>query len=92
MVRVNGFRLEGVLPAVVTPFDKNEEFDEDSFRYLIDWLIEREITGIVPCGTTGEFSLMSQAERAKVIEVCTLAHVVDLGGDYHAFERGYFRR
>ena len=52
MVRVNGFRLEGVLPAVVTPFDKNEEFDEEAFRNLIDWLIERRITGIVPCGTT----------------------------------------
>jgi 4-hydroxy-tetrahydrodipicolinate synthase len=64
------FKLEGVLPAVVTPFDKDEEFDENSFRNLIDWLIEQGITGIVPCGTTGEFSLMTQAERAKVIDVC----------------------
>lgn len=65
------FKLEGVLPAIVTPFDKNEEFDEQSFRNLIDWLIEDQgITGVVPCGTTGEFSLMSQMERAKVIEVC----------------------
>ncbi len=70
MVRVNGFRLQGVLPAVVTPFDKQEEFDESTFRNLIDWLIEKGITGIVPCGTTGEFSLMSQKERARVIEVC----------------------
>jgi len=70
MGRMKGFRLEGVLPAVVTPFDKNEEFDEKSFRNLIDWLIEKGITGIVPCGTTGEFSLMTQQERAKVIEVC----------------------
>jgi 4-hydroxy-tetrahydrodipicolinate synthase len=70
MGRVKGFRLEGVLPAVVTPFDKHEEFDEQAFRNLIDWLIERGITGIVPCGTTGEFSLMKQQERAKVIEVC----------------------
>jgi 4-hydroxy-tetrahydrodipicolinate synthase len=70
MGRVSGFRLEGVLPAVVTPFDKQEEFDEEAFRRLIDWLIERGITGIVPCGTTGEFSLMTQGERARVIEVC----------------------
>jgi 4-hydroxy-tetrahydrodipicolinate synthase len=70
MGRVKGFRLEGVLPAVVTPFDEHEEFNEPVFRELIDWLIERGITGIVPCGTTGEFSLMTQEERARVIEVC----------------------
>jgi len=69
-VRVIGFRLEGVMPAVVTPFDKHEEFNEEAFRSLIDWLIEKGITGIVPCGTTGEFSLMSQPERAKIIETC----------------------
>ena len=67
---MSAFKLEGVLPAVVTPFDKDEEFDEDSFRNLVDWLIGQGITGIVPCGTTGEFSLMTQAERARVIEVC----------------------
>jgi 4-hydroxy-tetrahydrodipicolinate synthase len=64
------FKLQGVLPAVVTPFDKHEEFNEQVFRELIDWLIDKGITGIVPCGTTGEFSLMSIDERAKVIEVC----------------------
>jgi 4-hydroxy-tetrahydrodipicolinate synthase len=67
---MSSFRLEGVLPAVVTPFDKHEEFNEDVFRNLIEWLIEKGITGIVPCGTTGEFSLMTQSERAKVITVC----------------------
>jgi 4-hydroxy-tetrahydrodipicolinate synthase len=70
MGRVKGFRLEGVMPAVVTPFDKDENLDEDSFRRLIDWLIEKGITGIVPCGTTGEFSLMKPEERRRVIEVC----------------------
>ncbi|MFQ6053713.1 MAG: 4-hydroxy-tetrahydrodipicolinate synthase [Candidatus Bathyarchaeia archaeon] len=70
MGRMKGFRLEGVIPAVVTPFDRDEEFDEEAFRNLVDWLIERGVTGIVPCGTTGEFSLMTQRERARVIEVC----------------------
>jgi 4-hydroxy-tetrahydrodipicolinate synthase len=64
------FKLEGVSPAIVTPFDKHENFDEPKFRQLVDWLVDQGINGIVPCGTTGEFSLMSQAERAKVIEVC----------------------
>jgi 4-hydroxy-tetrahydrodipicolinate synthase len=70
MTRVSGFKLEGVLPAVVTPFDKNEEFDELAFRNLIEWLIGKGINGIVPCGTTGEFSQMKHEERQRVIEVC----------------------
>ncbi|MGQ9679370.1 MAG: 4-hydroxy-tetrahydrodipicolinate synthase [Candidatus Bathyarchaeia archaeon] len=70
MGRVSGFRLQGVIPAVVTPFDKHEEFDEPAFRNLINWLIDKGVSGIVPCGTTGEFSLMSPQERARVIEVC----------------------
>lgn len=71
MASFDDFELKGVLPAVVTPFDENEEFNEEAFRRLIDWLIEDQgITGIVPCGTTGEFSLMTQKERGKVIEVC----------------------
>lgn len=70
MGRINEFNLEGVLPAIVTPFDKNEKFNEPVFKELIDRLIDQGITGIVPCGTTGEFSLMTQKERAKVIEVC----------------------
>ena len=70
MGRVKGLRLEGVIPAIVTPFDEHEEFDEQAFRSLIDWLVEKGISGIVPCGTTGEFSLMNQVERANVIEVC----------------------
>jgi 4-hydroxy-tetrahydrodipicolinate synthase len=68
---MSDFKLEGVLPAVATPFDKDEEFNESAFRKLIDWLIEDQgITGIVPCGTTGEFSLMTKKERARVIQVC----------------------
>jgi 4-hydroxy-tetrahydrodipicolinate synthase len=67
---MSNFRLQGVLPAIVTPFDEKEEFNEIAFRDLIEWLIEQKITGIVPCGTTGEFSLMSHKERARVIEVC----------------------
>lgn len=70
MGRVSGFRLQGVIPAAVTPFDKHEEFDEPAFRNLVNWLIDKGVSGIVPCGTTGEFSLMSPQERARVIEVC----------------------
>ena len=70
MGRAKDFRLEGVIPALVTPFDEHEEFNEEAYRRLIDWLIERGVTGVVPCGTTGEFSMMTREERRRVLEVC----------------------
>lgn len=59
MVGSNGIRLEGVMPAVVTPFDKHKEFDEEAFRTFIDWLVEMGITGIIPCGTRARQRLSS---------------------------------
>lgn len=60
--------LEGVFPALVTPFTKDEEIDEDAFRRLIRHVIER-VNGIVPCGTTGEFANLSLEERKRIIEI-----------------------
>jgi 4-hydroxy-tetrahydrodipicolinate synthase len=48
------FRLKGVYPAVVTPFDKNEEINEQALRSLVRSTFDH-VDGFVPCGTTGEF-------------------------------------
>ncbi|MDH5449375.1 MAG: 4-hydroxy-tetrahydrodipicolinate synthase [Candidatus Bathyarchaeota archaeon] len=63
------FWLKGVIPALVTPFERNFEVDEESLRRLVDFVIEKGVTGVVPCGTTGEFVNMTVEERMKVIEV-----------------------
>ena len=46
--------FEGVYTALVTPFDKDGNLDEDSLRKLIDAQIEGGVNGLVPMGTTGE--------------------------------------
>lgn len=61
--------FSGSIPALVTPF-KDGKFDEDSFRRLVDWQIESGSKGLVPCGTTGENSTLSNAEHHRVVEVC----------------------
>jgi len=61
--------LKGVMPAVVTPFDDNFEVDEAALRNLIDFVIDKGVTAVVPCGSTGEFTSMSIEERKKVIEI-----------------------
>lgn len=63
------FWPKGVIPALVTPFKRNFEVDEASLRHLIDFVIEKGVTGVVPCGTTGEFVNMTVEERMRVIEV-----------------------
>ncbi|MHA2232549.1 MAG: 4-hydroxy-tetrahydrodipicolinate synthase [Candidatus Hodarchaeales archaeon] len=63
--------LIGVIPAIVTPFDrKTEEFNEAQFRTLIRKHLDWGVTGFVPCGSTGEFPNLTFKERKKVIEAC----------------------
>ena len=59
----------GSIPALVTPF-RDGSFDEAAFRKLVDWQIESGSSALVPCGTTGENSTLSNAEHHRVIEVC----------------------
>ena len=59
----------GSIPALATPF-RDGAFDEVAYRKLIDWQIENGSKGLVPCGTTGEASTLSNAEHHRVIEVC----------------------
>jgi 4-hydroxy-tetrahydrodipicolinate synthase len=61
--------FSGSIPALVTPF-RDGMFDEAAFRRLVDWQIENGSSALVPCGTTGEASTLSNAEHHRVIEVC----------------------
>jgi 4-hydroxy-tetrahydrodipicolinate synthase len=61
--------FSGSIPALVTPF-RDGAFDERAFRRLVDWQIEMGSRALVPCGTTGEASTLSNAEHHRVIEVC----------------------
>ena len=61
--------FSGSIPALVTPFCDGS-FAEKKFRALVDWQIEQGSSALVPCGTTGEASTLSNAEHHRVIEVC----------------------
>ncbi|MHA1354111.1 MAG: 4-hydroxy-tetrahydrodipicolinate synthase [Candidatus Heimdallarchaeota archaeon] len=60
----------GVSPALVTPFTKKDELDEEAYRKLIRFVIDDlGVTGIVPAGSTGEFSSLFWDEQKRVIEI-----------------------
>jgi len=61
--------FSGSIPALITPF-RDGQFDEEAFRRLVDWQIDNGSSALVPCGTTGENSTLSNAEHHRVIEVC----------------------
>ncbi len=62
------FRFQGVYPALVTPLDENG-VNEKQYRNLIDFVIKSGATGIVPCGTTGEFTSMRFEEKVECIRI-----------------------
>ena len=81
--------IEGVLPALITPFTKDNEVDEEGLRQNIEFLIEGGVSGIVPCGTTGESATLSMSEHEHVIEIainCSTVPVVAGTGSNNTIE------
>ncbi|MDK2833961.1 MAG: 4-hydroxy-tetrahydrodipicolinate synthase [Methanolobus sp.] len=61
--------FEGVLPALVTPFTKDNKIDCESFRKIVSFVEEGGVSGIVACGTTGESATLSMAEHKQLIDL-----------------------
>ena len=61
-------KLTGVLPALVTPFDAKGEIDFKAFEKHLANMRAAGVSGWVPCGSTGEYSAMSDAEREQVLK------------------------
>ncbi len=67
---MSNLNLRGILAAVVTPFTADgSEVDEDNLRQQVDRLIAAGIHGLVPTGSTGEFTSLTPEEHRRVIEV-----------------------
>ena len=64
---MEGRRLTGAFTAIVTPFNKDKSIDIATLRNLVDRQIEAGISGIVPCGTTGEAAAMTLEEHREVV-------------------------
>jgi 4-hydroxy-tetrahydrodipicolinate synthase len=65
--------LMGCGTALVTPFRRDGSVDEPALHALVTWQVESGIDFLVPCGTTGEASTLSEAEWLRAIEVVVAA-------------------
>jgi 4-hydroxy-tetrahydrodipicolinate synthase len=61
--------LMGCGTALVTPFRRDGGVDEPALHALVNWQIESGIDFLVPCGTTGEASALTESEWLRVVEV-----------------------
>ncbi|MBK5190047.1 MAG: 4-hydroxy-tetrahydrodipicolinate synthase [Methanosarcinales archaeon] len=89
------FTIEGVYPALITPFTKSDEVDAESLRRLVEFTVEGGVTGILPCGTTGESATLSHEEHKKVIDTvidCSKVPVIAGTGSNNTQEAVEFTR
>jgi 4-hydroxy-tetrahydrodipicolinate synthase len=62
--------FHGVLPALITPFTSDgARLDAEALTENVERLIGGGVAGLVPGGSTGEFTTLAHAERRELVEV-----------------------
>jgi len=83
-------KVHGIVPALITAFDQNNNIDEPMGRRLVRFMLDKGCAGFFVCGSTGEGFLMSLDERKQYLElilsevagqVPVIAHVGALATD-----------
>jgi len=64
-----GLKVEGIIPAMVTPMDKNQEIDEEGMKAVINYLIDAGVHGIFVSGSQGEACVLTDEEKKKIIKL-----------------------
>jgi 4-hydroxy-tetrahydrodipicolinate synthase len=61
--------LQGIFVPNIAPYDEAGALDEDMLRRIVDWLIEKGVSGLYPNGSLGEFIRLSFEERKRVTRI-----------------------
>ncbi|MEI4488439.1 dihydrodipicolinate synthase family protein [Frigidibacter sp. MR17.14] len=61
--------IAGMLPATITPFNADGSVNEAMIPRIVDHVFDGGAKGILPIGGTGEYSMLSNAERRRVVEI-----------------------
>ena len=60
--------LCGIISALITPFDSNEDIDEEALETLINWTIDKGINGVFIVSSTGESWALSFEEKVRLFK------------------------
>lgn len=61
--------LTGIFTPNLVPFSDDGSVNEGELRRMINWLIEKGVSGLYPNGSTGEFIRLSFEERKRIIRI-----------------------
>jgi 4-hydroxy-tetrahydrodipicolinate synthase len=59
--------MKGVWTALITPFDSKNEIDLRAFEKILADQKSAKVSGVIPCGTTGESPTLSIVEKQSLI-------------------------
>lgn len=65
---MSNIKFKGVMPALVTPLDKNGEVNSKSVAPLVNYCLDRGQAGFYVGGSTGEGPVLGREARMKVAE------------------------
>lgn len=67
------FAPRGIIPAMVTPFDSDEQLNENALAMLVERLITDGVHGVFVLGSQGEYYALDADEKRRAIEVTVAA-------------------
>ena len=88
MKQFDPININGVIPAMITSFNKDESINKEGIRKTVNYLISAKVDGLYITGSTGETFLMSQEEKKQAIEIIVeevngrvpvIAHIGSIG-------------
>jgi len=62
------FQWEGIFPALITPFSASDELDLKMFEHMLRAQTDAGIDGIILGGSLGEASVLTVAEKEKLVK------------------------
>jgi N-acetylneuraminate lyase len=75
---MNNKQFSGIMPALITPIDKEGHLLENAARALIDWQLSQGVDGFYICGHTGEGPALSEETRRRMTQL-TVVQVAGRG-------------
>ncbi len=61
-------KVEGIIPAMLTPFTDTGEVDTEGIRETVNYLISNGVSQIMCLGSNGEATALTKSERITIIE------------------------
>ncbi|MFC4775769.1 4-hydroxy-tetrahydrodipicolinate synthase [Paenibacillus sp. GCM10023252] len=62
-------RPHGIIPAMLTPFNAQDQVDEDALRQSVNRFIQAGVHGLFCLGTNGEFFSLTMEEKLRIVTV-----------------------